>query len=77
MGQGTAEWVRTTERLTERQRLGAKLPPALRDFVDRVIVPALVREYVAEHGAGNHIANRSATVRQFPVNDRLSAGEIQ
>ena len=68
------DWSKET---AERQRLGAKLSPALRDFVDRVIVPALTREYIAEHGSGNHIANCSATVRQFPVNKRLSAGEIQ
>ena len=50
------DWSKET---AERQRLGAKLSPALRDFVDRVIVPALTREYIAEHGSGNHIANCS------------------
>jgi hypothetical protein len=34
--------------VTERQKLGAKLDPALREWADRVIIPALAREYLAE-----------------------------
>jgi hypothetical protein len=64
-------------RVTERQRLGAKLDPALRDFVDRVIVPALVREYIAEHGTPNQLADSARGVRQFEPKKRLSAEGIQ
>jgi hypothetical protein len=31
-----------------RQRLGAKLDPALRAWADRVVIPALAREYLTE-----------------------------
>jgi hypothetical protein len=34
--------------VTERQRLGAKLDPALREWADRVIILALAREYQAD-----------------------------
>jgi hypothetical protein len=63
--------------VTERQRLGAKLDPALRDIVDRVIVPALVREYIAEHGTPNQLARPARAVRQFEPKKRLSAEGIQ
>lgn len=69
--------MKATERQTERQRLGAKLDPGLRDFVDRVIVPALVREYVAEHGEPIRLAEPARAVRQFPSKSRLSAEGIQ
>jgi len=68
---GTGVWV------TERQKLGAKLDPWMRDFVDRVIVPALVREYIAENAEPNSLAEPARAVRQFPSKSRLLAEGIQ
>jgi hypothetical protein len=58
--------------VTERQRLGAKLDPALREWADRVIIPALAREYHAEQGH-KEIAESPAPVAQFKPKMRLSA----
>ena len=69
--------MKATERQSERQRLGAKLDPKLREWIDRVIVPALVREYIAEHKHSDCIADPTRAVRQFQSNERLSAEGIQ
>lgn len=60
--------------MTERQRLGAKLDPALREWADRVIIPALAREFSAEREK-TRIAEGTAPVAQFESKDRLSARE--
>lgn len=65
-----------TDREKELQRLGAKLDPALKGWIDRVIVPALVREYIAEK-AGNCLANPARAVAQSDTTDRLSAEGVQ
>jgi hypothetical protein len=44
--------------------LGEKLPPALRAFVEEVIVPALVREYVAEQ---KNLASGNCGVAKSPA----------
>ena len=62
-----------TERQTERQRLGAKLDPALRAWADRVIIPALAREYLAERD-GKRIAEAAAPVAKCEPKSRPSAG---
>lgn len=56
------------------QELGAKLRPELREWVDRVIVPALLREYTAEKRTGNCLAKSAEAVRQFEP-DALSCEE--
>ncbi len=58
--------------MTERQKLGAKLDPALREWADRVIIPALAREYLAEQDA-KRIAESYSPVAQFKPKLRLSA----
>lgn len=58
--------------MTERQRLGAKLDPALREWADRVIIPALAREYLAEQDA-KRIAEVGAPVAQSEPKMMLSA----
>jgi hypothetical protein len=57
--------------VTERQRLGAKLDPVLREFADRVIIPALARKYLAQ-GESKRIAEHSETVSQFKPKTGLS-----
>ena len=57
--------------MTERQKLGAKLDPALREWADKVIIPALAREFLAKRTA-KRIANCPVSVAEFQENDRLS-----
>jgi hypothetical protein len=57
----------------ERQRLGAKLDPALRAWADSVIIPALAREYLSEQRQ-KRIANSPPSVAEFQQKSRLSAG---
>jgi hypothetical protein len=56
----------------ERQRLGAKLDPALRAWADRVIIPALAREYLTEQGQ-KRIAESHSPVALFRPKMKLSA----
>ena len=58
--------------MTKREKLGAKLDPALREWADRVIIPALAREFLAERDA-KRIAKRVETVAQFQLKTGLSA----
>jgi len=69
--------VTSTERKKKLERLGAKIDPDLRDFIDRVIVPVLVREYIAEHQTGIHIAEPLTGVPQCETSKGLSAERIQ
>lgn len=68
-----------TQRVHELQEqvdhLGEKLSPDLREFVDRVIVPALLREYLAEKKAENPVAASPRSVANSAR--RLSAEGIQ
>ena len=66
-----------TERKNEIDRLGARLDPEVRSWVKNVIVPAMVREYVAEHEITNTLAEPIAAVPQCEENVRLSAEGIQ
>lgn len=61
---------------TEREKLGKKLDPKLREWLDRVIVPALARDYVAAHKTSERLAVVPQAVQQFNAN-RLSAEGIQ
>ena len=58
--------------MTEREKLGAKLDPALREWADKVIIPALAREYLAQ-GTWKRIALKQGTVAEFKVENGLSA----
>lgn len=56
------------EATLERQRgsvrspsLGKKLDPALKSWLDNVIIPALVREYLAEIEQRNRLATSSGS----------------
>ena len=65
-----------SEQQKKIERLGAKLDPSLRSFIDSVIVPILVRDYIAQHGSGIHIAGPTRAVPQFQSNTKLSAERI-
>lgn len=42
------------------------LTPELKDFIDRVIVPILVKQYLAEQAAENVLAEKSPDVAESP-----------
>jgi hypothetical protein len=65
------------ERQKEMDALGARLDPELRSWIRNVIVPAMVRDYIAEHGSPNSLAEPIATMPQCEANGRLSAEGIQ
>jgi hypothetical protein len=50
--------------------------PDLRGFIDSVIVPMLVREYITRHGSGIDIARPTRAVPQFQSDTKLSAERI-
>jgi hypothetical protein len=56
---------------------GAKLTPAIRGWIDNVVVPAMVREWIAREGSENRIANGPKVVAQFEGRDVLSAEAIR
>jgi hypothetical protein len=58
--------------VTEREKLGARLDPALLEWADKVIIPALVREYFAERNA-KRIADATSPVSEFTANVEASA----
>jgi hypothetical protein len=50
--------------LAEREKLGAKLDAALREWADKVIIPALAREYLAQD-VRERIAPEAGSVTEF------------
>ena len=56
---------------------GARLDPEVRSWIRNVIVPAMVREYLAEHGGAIVVAEPIVVVPQCKSNARLSAEGIQ
>lgn len=50
----------------------AKLDPALKEFLDVVVIPALVKAYVKENEAQNHLAIMPNNVPQSASKDSLS-----
>ena len=65
-----------TEQQKKIERLGAKLDPDLRGFINSVLVPMLVREYITRHGSGIDIARPTRAVPQFQSDTKLSAERI-
>jgi hypothetical protein len=61
----------------EAEKLGAKLDPEVRSWIRNVIVPAMVREYIAVRGIPNSLAEPTGAVPQCKANARLSAEGIQ
>ncbi len=46
---------------------GARLDPEVRSWIRNVIVPAMVREYLAEHGGAIVVAEPIATIKSASV----------
>jgi hypothetical protein len=53
------------------------MSPEVRSWIDNVLVPAMVREYVAEHRRLNSLASPSVAVPECETNSRFSAEGIQ
>ena len=58
--------------MTEREKIGLKIDPALRAWADRVIIPMLAREFFSERDA-KRIAEKGESVAQFQTKTGLSA----
>lgn len=59
------------------KRLGAQLDPALKEFLDTVVIPALVKAYLSEHEDENRLALVSRCVTQSVATDSASAEGVR
>jgi hypothetical protein len=55
------------------KRRGAQLDPALKEFLDLVVIPALVKEYLREHECENRLALVPEGVTHSAARDSASA----
>jgi hypothetical protein len=65
-----------SEQQKELDRLGAKVLPAARSWIDNVIVPSLVDEWLAREKSAHSRAEAPAGVVQFERSKMLSAEEV-
>jgi hypothetical protein len=56
---------------------GEEIPAALREFVEKVIVPALVREWNAERNNPNVLASGNCSVASSTANDLRSCEALR
>jgi len=59
------------------KRPGAQLDPALKEFLDAVVIPALVKEYLSEHERENRLALVPRGVTQSVAIHSASAEGVQ
>ena len=59
------------------KRAGAQLDPAFREFLDAVVVPALVKEYLSEHARENRLALIPEGVTESATKDSASAEGVR
>jgi hypothetical protein len=69
--------VKATERQIERKRPAPPVDAEVRSWIDHVLVPAMVDEWLAEHNGANRVAGRLQAVAQSERNSSLSAEGIQ
>lgn len=55
----------------------ARLDPNLREWIDRVIVPILVHEYLAQMGDENRLASKPANVANCSCNTSEFKREVR
>jgi hypothetical protein len=55
---------------------GARLDPALREFLDTIVIPALVKEYVREYERENRLALAPQSVKHFTSEDLASSKRV-
>lgn len=66
-----------TERHKKNDGPGARLDPALKEFLDAVVIPALVKEYLSEHARENRLALVPQGVTQSVATHSASAEGVQ
>ena len=54
------------------KRAAEQLDPALKEFLDVVVIPALVSAYLLEYGGENHLAIMPNNVRDSATKESLS-----
>jgi hypothetical protein len=59
------------------KRSGAQLDPALKEFLDAVVIPALVKEYLSEHERENRLALIPERVPQSIAKHSASAEGVR
>ena len=59
------------------KRSGARLDPTLKEFLDAVVIPALVQEYLLEHERENRLALVPEGVTHSAARDSASAEGVQ
>jgi len=59
------------------KRPGAQLDPALKEFLDAVVIPALVKKYLSEHEDENRLALVSRGMAQSVATDSASAEGVR
>jgi hypothetical protein len=62
-----------TDRQKEIEKLSARLSPSIRSWVDNVIVPALLKDWLAREERANPVAGSSTGVTQFQPHKKPSA----
>jgi hypothetical protein len=65
-----------TDQQKELDRLGARVKPAVRSWIDNVIVPSLVDEWLAREKSAMCPAETPRGVLQFDPSKMLSAEEV-
>jgi hypothetical protein len=56
---------------------GARLDPALREFLDTIVIPALVKEYVREYERENRLALSPQVVQHFTSEELSSTKRVR
>jgi hypothetical protein len=56
---------------------GAQLDPALKEFLDTIVIPALVKEYLSEHARENRLALvRNDVTQSVPTHSASAEGVL-
>jgi hypothetical protein len=61
---------------SKAKRISTQLEPALKEFLDVVVIPALVKAYLLENGSENHLAIMPNHVTHFTSEDSVSIEEF-
>ena len=65
-----------SEQQRELERLRAKVKPVIQSWIDNVIVPSLIAEWLARDESAKSLARSSSAVAQFEPAKVVSAEEV-
>jgi adenylate kinase family enzyme len=65
-----------TEGEKQVERLGARIKPSVRSWIDNVIVPSLIEEWLVREESAKCLAGTPRDVAQFERSKMLSAEEV-